>query len=207
MSKISNGALGGEGKEEVENHDKPDQPDTKKPWKKANRYVKLPRLMAADRRLSDGAIRLAILFINMDFAKANKWHEGVVFPSLSRLADSLSISERTIMKYTGQLESCGYLQRKRRWGSSNLYIMKMPRISSVEEFVKNYRVCAYSLVIEDLDGLSEELKVEFERFFEILRGVKKNARSHRQKTGEIVPFSEIQQVALELYLEQCEPET
>jgi hypothetical protein len=85
--------------------------------------------------------------------------------------------------------------------------MKMPRISSVEEFVKNYRICAYSLVTDDLEGLSKEQKVEFERFFEILEGVKKNAKSYRQETGKVVPFSEIEKTALQLYLEQCEPET
>jgi hypothetical protein len=80
--------------------------------------------------------------------------------------------------------------------------MRMPRIETIQELVANYHICGYSLRMEDLEGLTDEQKTDFELFFDALEGIKGDAKALREETGEVARFAEIEDAALEYYMKQ-----
>ena len=81
-------------------------------WTQAPRFVKFPRPMIADKRLSIGAKALALALESFDIQ-----HGGIVFPGMEKLALSLGITRQTATKYRKELEEAGYLMRDRRYGT------------------------------------------------------------------------------------------
>jgi hypothetical protein len=172
---------------------------TEMSWRGTKLFIRFPRLLAADRRLSPMAVRLALLLTNMDY------HEkGIIFARRIWLANALGCSPGTISKYIKELEDQGYLiiDGKGKTGRINKYRMAFPRIESPLEMVQNYHVHGFGLRIEDLEmaHLNDEQTKDFSLFFEILKHVQNNARQLAYEGEKFIEFKEIEEVAVEEYL-------
>ena len=50
--------------------------------------------------------------------------------------------------------------------------------------------------------MTDEQKTDFEPFFDILEGIKGAAKARREETGQVARFAEIEDEAVEYYMEQ-----
>ena len=124
----------------------------------------VPRLMVADKLLSHGAVRLATVLGTFDMSKkhisskertgrdrrSNRYAtEGIVYPGNQTLAHAMGISEGMVIKYKRQLIEAGYLQERRRFSRTSLHVMKLPKVLSVRDLVKRFKVFSIPLQADD----------------------------------------------------------
>lgn len=182
-----------------------------KPWKMAARFIQLPRIIVADKELSDGAIRLATILCTYDMPKhhitkvdkrSNKYAgQGKVFPGLSKLSDAMGRSKPMVIKYSEELVSAGYLAKRRRFGKSSLFIMKFPRITSIESLVKKYHVFSVPLTEDDFREIMPGHEQELEIFFMAVKRIKEWYRFDRGEGEDEMTHAQLEQAALEHYSE------
>jgi hypothetical protein len=177
----------------------------KKPWKSAKRFIQLPRIIAADKRLSAEAVKLANIVAMFDMSRKIKGKEmgkeikgGIVFPGLNILSAATGRSKPMIIKYIRELHAAGYIGIQKRYKKSNMYIMWLPIISSVEEIVRNYNVFSCPLSPEDfiLSDKEAHLDQNVKDFFEILKEMKKIHWEILEDGKKEIPIAEIEEQAL-----------
>jgi hypothetical protein len=174
----------------------------KKPWKTAKRFIQLPRIIIADKRLSKGAISMACILAMFDMGKKGKLghrgyavKEGIVFPSLTTLARAVGRSKPMVISYIKELHKASYLRKRQRYGKSNLYVMWLPVITSVEEIIKNYHVLSCPLTADDFVIQDKGVEKEVIRLFEIIKAVKDD-RLHYQDKGKEPDYDGLEKYVL-----------
>lgn len=174
----------------------------KKPWRKAKRFIQFPRIIIADKRLSNGAVNMACILAMFDMRKKGKLghqgyavKEGIVFPSLTTLARAIGKSKPMVISYIKELHEAGYIYRRKRYSKSNLYIMWLPIISSVEEVIRNYHVLSCPLMADDFEVGDNNLKKEVIRLFEIIQS-KKAERQHYQDHEKELNYDDLEREVL-----------
>ena len=70
-----------------------------------------------------------VLLAIADFAN----YEGTAWPSVTTLAEKCSMTKRTILRAIARLEEQGYLERKRRQRTSNLYQIICDRLTPIDD--------------------------------------------------------------------------
>ena len=183
-----------------------------KAWRESKIFTKFPRLIAADKWLSPGAVKLATILNCFDLPKPDerpdrrvgrRVRQGIVFPGNRRLADAMGVSEVTVIKYKKELREAGYLKEKRRFSRTSLHILTFPKISSIENLVHKYRLFGVPITAEDFRGIVDDGFMEkLVHFFRVVKEVKEAYREDMEE-GQIAKLStdKMEETALQWYRE------
>jgi hypothetical protein len=139
-----------------------------RPWTQTRKFVKFPRSMIADKRLSPGAKALALVLEAFDIR-----HGGKAFPGLARLGEAMNRSRPVVERLLDELEGNDYIQRERRYGKPTNYTMTLPLIDSIEEMIEHYQLFGIHLTDEDFWDVVTFDKRELSIFFGILKRFRK----------------------------------
>lgn len=151
-------------------------------------FVKIPRLLLADKRISMGAKVLISVLAAHDMKG-----DGMVYPSNETLVHVVGRNESKIVEYKRELEKHGWLRMIRRYSKSTLYFICIPVIKDLETVIKGFRVETVPLCVDDFcftvvkeDGqeyrvhTDEEIQL-FEEFFAQLELEKENFNRYKEK--------------------------
>lgn len=185
---------------------------TTKPWKESARFVQLPRLIVADKQLSHGAIRLAAVLSCFDMPKKDerldkrvgkRVSEGIVFPGNKTLCRAMGLTEPMVIQYKKELQNAGYLEERRRLSKSSFHVFKFPKIETVRNLVRKYRVFSVPVTADDFEGIVEEkFLMKLHLFFGIVKEVKETYRSDMESRQiKEFDYEEMEKTALALYKE------
>ena len=139
-----------------------------RPWTQSRKFVKFPRIMIADKKLSSEAKELALVLEAFDIR-----HGGIVFPGLEVQGEAINKSRPIVEKLLDELEVNGCLHRKRRYGRPTKYTMTFPSINSIEELVERYQLFGIHLTDEDFWDVVTFDKGDLSLFFTILKRFRK----------------------------------
>lgn len=115
------------------------------------------------------------------------------------MSEAMGRNEPMIIKYVNELCAAGYLVHRKRFTKTNLYIMWLPIITSIEELVVNYRCFACPLTADDFDVGGDISREDLENFFEIVKSLKQQYWDSLESGGRKTKYDEIEKLALEEY--------
>jgi hypothetical protein len=93
-------------------------------------FAQIPVWLLTNTELSDGA---KVMFA---YLKYRQGKDAACWPSYSAIAQDLGITERTAMNRAAELENAGYIERQRRPGRSNLFVLKAAPEGEPERWIE-----------------------------------------------------------------------
>jgi hypothetical protein len=179
-----------------------------KPWKRAEVFIQLGRIIPLDKLLSSSQVHLATVLCMFDMtskdeSKKNK-HAGVITAGIENMAYSAGKSEVQISRDIKVLKEAGYIKRGKRGKNSYRTTMTFPVLSSIEEIPKRFRLFNGTLNAKDFEYMFPvDMHVDLNLFFKVVNEIRAEyMRNRKDKNSVKVTRKDLEKNLLERFHEE-----